>query len=117
MTKNKDSTRYYSERQEIAVSEIVEGQRQSNSGAGKFNKGDVLNKEASLLVECKCSTKDVDSFSIKKDWILKNIKESKEMRLSNHCIAFNFGPEQDNYFIIDSHLMTFLVDKLTELYK
>lgn len=117
MTKNKESTRYFSERQEEIVADIVEGQVQSNSGAGHFNKGDVINKKASLLVECKCPMKDKDSFSIKKEWIEKNNQETKLMRLSNSCIAFNFGPGSKNYFIIDESLMAFLVDKLYPLYE
>ena len=57
---------------------------------------------------------DKDSVSIRKDWILKNKEESFENRLDNSCIAFNFGPGQDSYFVIDQKLMKFLTDKLIE---
>jgi hypothetical protein len=117
MTKNNQSTRYYSERQEENVADIIEGQRQFNSGAGNFNKGDVINKKASILVECKCLMKDKNSFSIKKEWIEKNTQEAKAMRLDNNCIAFNFGPNSKNYFIIDEKLMAYLIDKLYPLYR
>ena len=50
MTKNQNSTRYYSEKQEKEVAFLVGGEIQSNSGAGKFNKGDVINKDISLLI-------------------------------------------------------------------
>lgn len=114
MTNNKESTRYYSERQEKEVSNIVRGTVQSNSGAGKFQKGDIVNKNASLLVECKCTLSEKDSFSIKKEWLSKNLLESKQMRLSNNCLAFNFGPSTPNYFVIDEKLMKYLVGKLEE---
>lgn len=117
MTQNKNSTRYFSEKQEQEIASLIKGQIQSNSGAGKFNKGDVINKDINLLLECKCQMKDKESFSVKKEWFEKNYKEMKQMRLENHCIAFNFGPESENYFIIDKKLMSFLVEKLLEEYK
>lgn len=114
MTKNTESTRYYSNIQEENVCKIVKGRRQPNSGASNFSAGDVVNKEASILVECKTTLKDKDSFSIKKEWLEKNKEEMKSLRLSNHCLAFNFGPNQNNYFIIDEKLMKFLILKLEE---
>lgn len=114
MTKNKKSTRYFSDIQEKSVCRLLDAVQQSNSGAGKFSKGDCVQKEASMLIECKTVMTDKDSFSIKKDWITKNKEERFTQRLSNSCIAFNFGPGQPNYFIIDEKLMRFLVDKLSE---
>lgn len=38
------------------------------------------------------------------------------MRLDNSCIAFNFGPDQPNYYVINEKLMKFLVEKLEEVY-
>lgn len=114
MTKNTSSTRYYSEKQEAKVASIVNGLVQSNSGAGKFNKGDIINCGASLLIECKTSTTEKDSFSIKKEWLTKNLQEAKQLRLSNSCLAFNFGPDTPNYFVIDEKLMKYLVEKMGE---
>ena len=60
MTKNKNSTRYYSSTQEQEVAKFLGGQVNSNSGAGLFNKGDVVVKDASLLIECKtCKTEKI----------------------------------------------------------
>lgn len=109
-----EPTRYYSSIQEKAVAKLLEGRVTSNSGAGKFTGGDVIVREASLLIECKTSVSDKDSFSIKKAWIAKNKEERFEQRLSNSCLAFNFGPNQQNYFVIDEKLMQFLVEKLKE---
>lgn len=114
MTKNKESTRYFSSQQEDETAHSLKGMRTANSGAGKWTKGDVINKDASLLIECKTVTSDKNSFSIKKEWIEKNKKEARENRLDNNCIAFNFGPNQPNYFVIDLKLMRFLVEKLAE---
>lgn len=114
MTTNKESTRYYSDRQEKSVCRVANARQQSNSGAGKFRKGDVVNSTASLLIECKTVVQDKESFSIKKEWIKKNKEEAFTQRLSNQCIAFSFGPDQENYFVINERLMRFLVEKLEE---
>ncbi len=112
--KNKTSTRYYSDMHEKSVCKALNAQQQSNSGAGLFEKGDVINKIASLLIECKTSMSDKDSFSIKKEWIIKNNKEARDMRLDNNCISFRFSPTGDNYYVINEKLMEFLVSKLQE---
>ena len=112
--KNKESTRYFSDLQEKSVCKELGANQVINSGAGKFRKGDVIQKESSFLIECKTCTSDKDSFSIKKEWIKKNKEERYTQRLSNSCIAFNFGPNQENYYIIDSTLMKYLIEKLSE---
>ena len=116
-TKNKECTRYYSSRQEEAVAKLLDGYRNSSSGSGNFSKSDVIVKSASLGVECKTCLEEKASFSIKKEWLEKNKNETLSMRLDNSCLAFNFGPDQKNYFIIDEKLMRFLVEKLGELYE
>ena len=114
-TKNKNSTRYYSNAQEEKVTKMLNAYRQPNSGASLFSAGDVYNKEASILVECKTTTTNKESFSIKKEWLLKNKEEAKSKRLLNSCLAFSFGPdEKETYFIIDEKLMKFLIEKLEE---
>ena len=114
MTKNTNCTRFYSAQQEEEVAKVINGTRQSNSGAGHFNKGDVINRNASILVECKCSTSNKDSFSVKKEWFEKNKQESFGVRTSNQCVAFNFGPDSESLYIINKKLMRFLIEKLEE---
>lgn len=114
MVKNKESTRYYSNMQEQSVCKLLDGRQQSNSGAGDFNKGDVVLKDASMLIECKTCVSDKESFSIKKEWFSKNAAEAFAIRLRNHCVCFNFGPQQPNYFIINEKLMKYLVEKIKE---
>lgn len=111
---NKSSTRYYSDLQEKSVCKLLNAKQQVNSGAGLFNKGDCVNNDASLLIECKTSMSKKTSFSIKKEW-LKTLKEEMfTQRKSNSCLAFNFEPNGENYFIINETLMKFLCDKLIE---
>lgn len=116
-TKNKESTRYYSNLQEDRVAKLLGAYRQSNSGASLFAAGDVYNPKASLLIECKTCMSPKESFSIKKEWVVKNKQEAKSKRLLNNCLAFSFGPEErEDYFIIDGNLMKYLVQKLEEEY-
>ena len=113
INRNKSSTRYYSNQQEEYVAKLLDCHRQSNSGSGNFNKGDLISKDASLLVECKTVTSDKESFSIKKEWLEKNRQEAFEQGLENHCLAFNFTKDgKNNYFIINEKLMQYLMDKL-----
>ena len=52
---NKDSTRYYSDKHEKSVIKALGGRQTSNSGANRFEKGDVIIDKAYMLCECKCS--------------------------------------------------------------
>lgn len=109
MTKNKDSTRYYSTQQEWWVSRLIDGRRTPNSGATLFTKGDVLTKL--FMIECKTQMKEKKSFSIKKEWIDKLKEEAFSGNKPYWAIAFNFGGEDqtDNYFVINSELFQKLV--------
>lgn len=113
-TKNKSATRFYSDTHEKSICKALGAKQQSNSGAGRFRKGDVIQDEASLLIEAKTCMTEKESFSIKKDWIIKNKDEAFAIRKSNSCICFNFGPQQENYYVINEKLMKFLVEKLIE---
>lgn len=64
MTNNKNSTRYYSDQHEKSVVKALGGRQTSNSGAGKFHKGDVV--VGDTLIECKTSMTEKNSVSIKK---------------------------------------------------
>ncbi len=113
----KHSTRYYSDLQETDICKKFGATKQPNSGSGHFRKGDAINYNASILIEAKTCTSEKESFSIKKEWIKKNKNEAYTQRVFHGCVAFNFGPEQDNYFVIDEKLFKFLIEKLEEEYK
>ena len=60
---NKEATRYASATQEKRVANKLGGKVSSNSGAGLFNKGDIVVEDASLLIECKTCMEPKKSFS------------------------------------------------------
>lgn len=114
--RNKDSTRYYSDLHEESVSKALGGYRVSNSGAGHFNKGDV-NIGDLVLVECKTSMSEKDSFSVKKEWVDTLREECKATRIPFEAISIRFSPEGENLYIINESLMGYLVDRLKDDYK
>lgn len=113
---NKESTRAFADNHEKSVCKALGGRQTSGSGANRFEKGDVVIDDASLMIECKCAMTDKQSFSIKKDWLEKNNEEAFRNRLNNKALCFRFGPSSKNYYVIDEKLMRLLVDalKITE---
>lgn len=110
MTKNKKSTRYYSFRQEQTLADLLNAKRQANSGATPFNRGDV--KGSRFLIECKTCIEDKKSFAIKKEWLEKNKEEAFAMGREYAALAFNFGPGQINYFIVDEKTFKELIGRI-----
>lgn len=119
MSKNKNNeyTRYFSDLHEKTVCHALNGRQVSNSGAGKFEKGDVVVGDASLLIECKTAMTEKASFSVKQEWLTKNREEAFRNRLSNGCLCFNFEPNGSNYYVINEKLMQVLVNALTDIQK
>lgn len=103
-------TRFFSNKQEKAVAKAVGGKKVANSGATAFNKGDVTTDD--MLIECKTCVENKKSFSIKKEWLEKNKEEAFEMGKSYSALAFNFGPNTDNYYVIDEKLFKILKEAL-----
>ena len=109
-------TRHYSSRQEKAVAKAVNGKVQKNSGATDFLKGDIVTSgRNSFLLECKTKTSTSESISIKKEWFEKNRQECLLTGTPHQAVVFNFGPGEENHYIIDEYLFQFLKDKLDEL--
>ena len=106
----KKPTRYFSKKQENTVAKTFGGQTQKNSGATLFAKGDV--KLDSFLVECKTKTTHADSISIKKEWLEKNRAEALFVGKKYSTLAFNFGPNEENFYIIDEALFEQLLELL-----
>lgn len=104
---NKNSTRYFSNRQEKQIVKSIGGKQVANSGATSFHKGDI--KTSNWLIEAKTVTKAKDSFSIKKAWLIKNKEEAFAMNRRYSALAFNFGPDEENYFVISEKLFKELV--------
>lgn len=107
----KEPTRYYSKRQEDSVAKKFGGERVKNSGATPFQKGDVtLDK---VLLECKTKMTPSASISIQKSWLEKNEQESLFMGKPYSALAFNFGPNEKNYYIIDESLFEKLLEVIS----
>lgn len=92
------------------MAEKFHGTRTLNSGATPFQKGDVSLDR--INVECKTKVTSSESISIKKEWLEKNEKEALFMGKEYSVLAFNFGPNEKNYYIIDEYMFELLVDKL-----
>lgn len=107
-------TRHFSKLQEDAVAKAIGGKRTPNSGATDFGgKSDVLSDK--FAIECKTKTSASESISIKKDWFIKQKQEAAFMGKPYSAVVFNFGPGEENHYIIDEYLFQFLKDKLEEL--
>lgn len=100
-------TRWYSNRQEKQIAKSVGGKQTANSGATAFNKGDIVTDN--WLIEAKTVTEERKSFSIKKEWLEKNKEEAFAMGKLYEALAFNFGPNEDNYYVISESIFTKIV--------
>lgn len=107
------STRDKSKDQEKNVAKKLGMRRQSNSGATSFNKGDVIGEN--ILLECKTVMKEQKTFTIQKEWLEKNKEEAYQMRKRYSALAFNFGDNKTNYYVIDEKLFKQLVDYIDSI--
>ena len=100
MTNNKNATRWYSERQELAIAKAIDGRRTINSGATVFGGGDVVTKR--WMIEAKTQIEEKKTFSIKSEWLEKAREEAFSMKKDFMALAFNFGGENqtENYYVI-----------------
>ena len=112
--KNSTATRTFSDQHEKSVCSALGAVQTANSGAGKFNKGDVIQRDASMLIECKCCMSEKQSIAVKKEWIDKNVEEMYQMGLGSNAVCINFQPDGDNFYIINERLMKYLCEKLSE---
>lgn len=94
------ATRDYSDKQEKAVAEYLEGNKTPNSGATPFKKGDVITEDT--IIECKTKTKEVTSHAIKKEWIETLKRECISMGKEHWAIVFDFGTQkiEDQYIVL-----------------
>ena len=111
MTRNRRSTRYYSNLQERRVAKAIGGRQTSNSGAPRFTAGDVTTKN--WLIECKTCTEPRKSFTLQKEWFDKNEEEAFAMHKDYSAVVFDFGDGVDRY-IIDQRLFQKLQEYLEQ---
>lgn len=108
----KEPTRYYSKKQEDAIAKKLGGSRVKNSGATAWEKGDIHLKK--WLIEAKTKMTPSASISIQREWLEKLAHESLFMGKPYSALAFNFGPDEKNYYIVDEYLFETLVNALNE---
>ena len=106
-------TRHFSAKQEEAVAKATGGRRSKNSGASMFDKSDVSTDKFNL--ECKTKMTHSDSISIKREWFEKNKQEAMFMNKPHSAVVFNFGPDEENHYIIDEYLFLELLEHLNSL--
>ena len=114
MSINKKSTRYYSDKQEKRTAKSLGGSVQISSGSSLFLKGDVVLDNC--LIECKTSTTEKKSFSIKKEWLDKIDEQAFAMKKKYPILAFDFG-DNENYYILNERTFKQFIDYLDEINK
>lgn len=104
------STRFFSKKQEKGVAKVLNGNTTPNSGARPYAKGDVVtsgDKQKtdlsgdSWLLECKTTMTAKQSFAIKKQWLETIKEEAFQSGKMNYAVVFSFGPNQENYYILN----------------
>ena len=94
-------TRFYSNRQEKKVAKVIGGKQTANSGATPFQKGDVTTD--GWLIECKTTTTEKKTFSVKREWLEKNSEEAFAMGKHYSALCFDFGDNGKRYYVIDEN--------------
>lgn len=105
-------TRFYSSKQEKAVAKVVGGKQVANSGATTFAKGDVTSDN--WLVECKTATTAKASFSIQREWLIKNKEEAFAMGKDYNALCFDYGPGTNRYYILNEKMFRRVVELFKE---
>ena len=105
-------TRHYSKSQEKRVALKFNGERTLNSGATPFQKGDVTTDK--ILIECKTKVKPSETMTIHKEWLEKNEKEALFMGKPYSALAFNFGPNEKNYYIVDEYMFDMIRENMND---
>lgn len=103
------STRSVSVKQEKAIAKAIGGRRTPNSGATKFDKGD-LTIGQEWLIEAKTCMQPKKSFSIKKEWLEKLREEKFACGKEYSALCFDFGDGGNRYYIIDENTIQTLIE-------
>lgn len=103
------TTREASTAQEKKIAKVLGARRVANSGATKFDKGDVV-LGSEWLIEAKTAMEPKKSFSIKKDWLEKLREEKFACRKDYNALCFDFGDEGNRYYILDEDTFKTLIE-------
>ena len=102
MVNKRISTRFFSKQQENSIAKVTGGKTVPNSGARPY--------ENSWLFEAKTCTTSKQSFAIKKQWLDTIKEEAFQAGKMNYALVFNFGPKQENYYILSEQKFKELFD-------
>ena len=103
------TTREASTAQEKKIAKVLGARRVANSGATKFDKGDVV-LGSEWLIEAKTVMEPKKSFSIKKDWLEKLREEKFACRKDYNALCFDFGDGGNRYYILDEDTFKTLIE-------
>lgn len=104
--RNKNCTRYYSDRQEKKVAKTVGGKQTPNSGSTSHTKGDVLTD--TWCFECKVHMESKEKFTIHKEWIDKNREEAFQMGRKHAALVLDFGDGEQHYIISEKDFLEYI---------
>jgi hypothetical protein len=106
------TTRAVSSAQEKRIEKAIGGKRTPNSGATKFDKGDIIVKD--WLVEAKTCMEPKKSFTIKQEWLTKMKQEQYATGKMYSSLCFDFGDSKDRYYIVDENTFRYMIELLDE---
>lgn len=98
-----------SSQQEKQIAKALGGKRTPNSGATKFDKGDLC-IGSDWLIEAKTCMELKKSFSIKKDWLEKLKQEQYATSKMYSSLCFDFGDNKNRYYIIEEQVFKYIVE-------
>ena len=84
------TTRDVSKAQETRIAKELGARRVANSGATRFDKGDIV-LGSKWLIEAKTCMEEKKSFSIKRDWLDKLREEQFACKKDYNALCFDFG--------------------------
>lgn len=107
------STRDASSKQEKAIAKSLNARRTSNSGATKFDKGDLYVGQE-WLIEAKTCMQPKKSFSIKQEWLQKMKEEQFATNKMYSVLCFDFGDNGNRYYILNEQTFKQFIELLNK---
>lgn len=107
------STRDASSKQEKAIAKSLNARRTSNSGATKFDKGDLYVGQE-WLIEAKTCMQPKKSFSIKQEWLQKMKEEQFATNKMYSALCFDFGDSGNRYYILNEQTFKQFIELLNK---
>lgn len=107
------STRDASSKQEKAIAKSLNARRTSNSGATKFDKGDLYVGQE-WLIEAKTCMQPKKSFSIKQEWLQKMKEEQFATNKMYSALCFDFGDNGNRYYILNEQTFKQFIELLNK---